>query len=221
MWNPPKYTLREYSARGFSRVESKANEAFPVTSEHDHIAARTRNSCTYVMVANFSNDELTIPSGVAEEVSEALVDRINAGDRSNSSPPTPQHRKKNNRALYQKLLQGKLDHLPEVDRKIIEPVLLECAHVFHEEETNNFKGTNVAEHQILVGDAQPIRRPPYRVGYSLRNEMKAQVKEMLDKGVIRESNSPWSAPAILVPKKSLDGKTKFRFCRFSSPKFRD
>jgi hypothetical protein len=42
--------------------------------------------------------------------------------------------------------------------------------------------------------------------------MKKQVTEMLDKGVIRESKSPWSAPAILVKKKSPDGKPKFRFC---------
>jgi hypothetical protein len=35
---------------------------------------------------------------------------------------------------------------------------------------------------------------------------------MLNKGVIEESNSPWNAPAILVPKKSLDGKPKYRFC---------
>ena len=42
--------------------------------------------------------------------------------------------------------------------------------------------------------------------------MKSQIEEMLDKGVIRESNSPLSAPAIAVPKKSPDGKPKFRFC---------
>ena len=42
--------------------------------------------------------------------------------------------------------------------------------------------------------------------------MKSQIEKMLDKGVIRESNSPWSAPAILVPKKSPDGKPKFGFC---------
>jgi len=38
------------------------------------------------------------------------------------------------------------------------------------------------------------------------------VNDMLQKGVIRKSHSPWSAPAILVPKKSLDGKPKFRSC---------
>jgi hypothetical protein len=42
--------------------------------------------------------------------------------------------------------------------------------------------------------------------------MLTQVENMLDKGIIRPSNSPWSAPAILVPKKSADGTPKFRFC---------
>jgi hypothetical protein len=35
---------------------------------------------------------------------------------------------------------------------------------------------------------------------------------MVDKGIIRPSNSAWSAPAILVPKRSLDGKPKYRYC---------
>jgi hypothetical protein len=42
--------------------------------------------------------------------------------------------------------------------------------------------------------------------------MKNQVQDMLNKGVTEESNSPWNAPAILVPKKSLDGKPKYTFC---------
>jgi hypothetical protein len=42
--------------------------------------------------------------------------------------------------------------------------------------------------------------------------MKTQVENMLQKGVIRESNCHWSAPALLVPKRSTDGKPKFRFC---------
>jgi hypothetical protein len=42
--------------------------------------------------------------------------------------------------------------------------------------------------------------------------MEEQVDNMLKRGVIGESTSPWSAPALLVPKKSLDGKLKYRFC---------
>jgi hypothetical protein len=89
---------------------------------------------------------------------------------------------------------------------------LKSASVFHEEATNDFMGTTVIEHEIPVGDARPIRRPPYRTTYALRDEMEQQVQKMLRKGVIRENNSPWAAPAILVPKKSLDGKPKYRLC---------
>jgi hypothetical protein len=60
--------------------------------------------------------------------------------------------------------------------------------------------------------AKPIRKAPYRVPFALRKEIQNQVQDMLAKGVIEESVSPWSSPGILVPKKSLNGKPKYRFC---------
>ena len=42
--------------------------------------------------------------------------------------------------------------------------------------------------------------------------MRAQVQNMLEKGVIRDNQSPWASPSILVPKKCPDGKQKYRFC---------
>jgi len=48
--------------------------------------------------------------------------------------------------------------------------------------------------------------------------MEDQVVNVLDKGIIRASNSPWSAPAILVTKKIADGKEKYKFCvEFRAP----
>jgi len=81
--------------------------------------------------------------------------------------------------LYEKLLPGKLD------RRHIEPILIKYAHVFHGENENDFKCTNVVENQIQLGDTKPIRKPPYRTPYALRQEMKNQVQKMLDKVVIR------------------------------------
>ena len=81
--------------------------------------------------------------------------------------------------MYEKLLRNKLDHLSREEKQILEPVLLKYAQVFHDEETNDFKGTNIVEHEILVGDARPIRRPQYCTPFALRDDMKAQVENML------------------------------------------
>jgi hypothetical protein len=88
---------------------------------------------------------------------------------------------------------------------------MEYKEVFHDDETNDLKSTDV-EYHIETADARPIRRPPYRVPFALRGQMETEVQGTLKKGAIRDSNSPWSAPVILVPKRSLDGRPKCRFC---------
>ena len=61
------------------------------------------------MIANFSYQTLTLPKHTvlrkAEEVSESVIDQIN------QNSPAKQTRKLKNKALYDKLLRGKLDHL--------------------------------------------------------------------------------------------------------------
>jgi hypothetical protein len=126
--------------------------------------------------------------------------------------PTKSPSERVNKALYDKLLRDKLDHLTQHDRRYMEPVLLKYTHVFHDEESNDFKGTNIVEHQIILCDAATIRRPPYKTPYAWRQEIQDQMQKMLDRGVIRESTSPRAAPAILVPERSLFGKPKYRFC---------
>jgi hypothetical protein len=47
----------------------------------------------------------------------------------------------------------------------------------------------------------PIYKTPYRMATPELAELKEHVKELLEKGFIHPSSSPWGAPVIFVPKK--------------------
>jgi hypothetical protein len=53
----------------------------------------------------------------------------------------------------------------------------------------------------LVPNTAPIFKRPYRMAANQLTELKEQLQELLDKGYIRSSASPWGAPVIFVPKK--------------------
>jgi hypothetical protein len=47
----------------------------------------------------------------------------------------------------------------------------------------------------------PISKAPYKMSRKELAELKIQLKDMLDKGFIRSSSSPWGCPALFVSKK--------------------
>jgi hypothetical protein len=47
----------------------------------------------------------------------------------------------------------------------------------------------------------PISKAPYRMAPAELKELKVQLQELLDKGFIRPSSSPWGAPVLFVKKK--------------------
>ncbi|KAL4571465.1 hypothetical protein LXL04_018225 [Taraxacum kok-saghyz] len=53
----------------------------------------------------------------------------------------------------------------------------------------------------LVPGAKPIARAPYRLALTEMRELMAQLQELLDKGFILPSSSPWGAPVLFVKKK--------------------
>ncbi|GJT40067.1 putative reverse transcriptase domain-containing protein [Tanacetum coccineum] len=59
----------------------------------------------------------------------------------------------------------------------------------------------------LVLGAAPVVRAPYRLAPSKMRELLVQLQELLEKGFIRPSSSPWGAPVLFVKK---DGS--FRMC---------
>ncbi|KAL2250218.1 UNVERIFIED_CONTAM: Retrovirus-related Pol polyprotein from transposon [Sesamum indicum] len=59
----------------------------------------------------------------------------------------------------------------------------------------------------IIPGAAPISIAPYRMAPSELKELKKQLEELLDKGFIRPSISPWGAPVLFVKKK--DGSMRF------------
>ena len=53
----------------------------------------------------------------------------------------------------------------------------------------------------LIPSTEPISISPYRMAPAELRELKAQLEELLSKGFIRPSISPWGAPVIFVKKK--------------------
>ena len=67
--------------------------------------------------------------------------------------------------------------------------------------------TGLVKHRIDTGDHQPIRQRPYRVSDTQRGIIEEHVTDMLNRGIIQPSVSPWASPIMLVKKK--DGTDRF------------
>lgn len=67
--------------------------------------------------------------------------------------------------------------------------------------------TKIVKHSIITHNEVPVRRRPFRVSRERQLIIDREVQEMLAKGIIRSSVSPWASSVVLVPKK--DGSTRF------------
>ena len=81
------------------------------------------------------------------------------------------------------------------------PVVREFLDVFPEE----FSGIPL-EREVdlsieIVPGTVPMSRAQYRTAPTELKELKSQLQELLDKGFIRPSVSPWGAPVLFVKKK--------------------
>lgn len=73
---------------------------------------------------------------------------------------------------------------------------------------NSLGRTPLAECDIDTGNAAPIARKPYRVPLEHRKTVENAIKDMLARGVIKPSNSPWASPLLVVPKRDPTGHIK-------------
>ena len=81
------------------------------------------------------------------------------------------------------------------------PIVCEYPEVFPEDLSGLPPDRQVEFKIDLVPGAAPIARAPYRLAPAEMKEMMSQLQELLDKGFIRPSTSPWAPPVLFVKKK--------------------
>lgn len=62
--------------------------------------------------------------------------------------------------------------------------------------------TSETEMVLHLTDEEPVVYRPYRLSFNERLQVQDMINEMLDSNIIRESNSPYASPIVLVNKKS-------------------
>ncbi|KAI3711964.1 hypothetical protein L1987_70513 [Smallanthus sonchifolius] len=113
------------------------------------------------------------------------------------------------------LKKGSYAFLANVVKKRLEELKIQDIPIVHDypevfpEDLPGLPPSRQVEFRIdLVSDAAPIARSPYRLAPSELQELSNQLQELLEKGFIRPSFSPWGSPDMFVKKK--DGS--FRMC---------
>jgi hypothetical protein len=81
------------------------------------------------------------------------------------------------------------------------PTLREYKDVFPEEVPGLPPRRDIEFSIELASGAVPVSRTPYRMSTPELVELKLQLKEMMDRGYIWPSVSPWGAPVLFVKKK--------------------
>ncbi|CAK1597720.1 unnamed protein product [Parnassius mnemosyne] len=66
--------------------------------------------------------------------------------------------------------------------------------------------TNLSEMTIELTSKTPVFHKPYRLGYKELEIVRAKVKDLLDAGIIRESQSNYASPVVLVKKNNGDSR---------------
>jgi hypothetical protein len=92
-------------------------------------------------------------------------------------------------ALNEKGVAEGLEHLP---------VVREFADVFPEELPGMPPERELEFTIDLKPGTEPIARMPYRMSTPELQELRMQLKELLDLGLIRPSVSPWGVPVIFI-----------------------
>ena len=100
----------------------------------------------------------------------------------------------------EEILKGCLERMTPDEKGQALTLLKEHRAVFASSNKDMGRTTKV-KHRIDTGSHPRIRQPVRRVPVERRGAVRKEVQDMLKRGVIQPSTSPWASPLVLVRKK--------------------
>lgn len=158
----------------------------------------TQGSNSYVRVLNLTNEPKVIPNTIqASPLSE--FDFVNQEGNG-------EERKRNEEII--KIISKNLNDTSP-------PELISLCSKYNDVfglETDPMTVNNFYTQTLRVKDPEPVYIKNYRLPHAQKTEIDTQINKLLENDVIEPSHSSYNSPIILVPKKSVDGKKKYRLC---------
>ncbi|KAG2209354.1 hypothetical protein INT45_002604, partial [Circinella minor] len=115
------------------------------------------------------------------------------------------HKQINQAIRHKEVEEVYLLHLLESDIKEnkipeeLQPLVDEYQEIF-QDELPGLPPDRGFEHVIDTGDEKPVSRPPYKMSPLELDELRCQLNELLELGLVVPSSSPWGSPVLFVKK---------------------
>lgn len=123
----------------------------------------------------------------------------------NIKPYLPEHDR-----LKLLLENTRMDHIGNKDRQSIWQIISSYSDVYTLP-GDPLPATNLTNHKITLTEDKVINQKQYRYPEVHKEEVEKQINDMLEKEIIKPSNSPYNSPLWIVPKKTdASGKKKWR-----------
>ena len=95
----------------------------------------------------------------------------------------------------------RLDYLNQTEADYIKKLAEEMRDVFFLP-GDTLEGTDQVKHRIPTVNNDAINSKQYKYPHALKEEANKQVKDLLEAGIIKLSESPYNTPLWIVPKKA-------------------
>lgn len=153
------------------------------------------DSSVPVVIRNMTADHITIPKHT--DVAELEVSFIEA-QPSDPIVDDPQSESQTSAVKLEDMVDLTDTHLSQAQRDALFVVLRKYERMFD----GHIGHTDLVTHRIDTGDSPPVRQGPRRVPPHLRDELRSQLDELVQQGILEEADGTWSSPVMLTKKKN-------------------